>query len=312
MAMSVVYATVNGRLVQENRGGAVTRYIADTLGSVIQTRDASGNQSSSTTYWPFGEVRTQTGTNPSPWGFCGIWGYFKDAASRFYVRLRTLRADLSRWVTVDPLWPGEPAYHYALNLPVQFNDPFGLQVMPAPPWNPKPPPVIAPVPPTGPVTCTPAWNDFVFQYCSWCANQPIKGLCQSLCDAYAGDYYRACHKPPRRPKPGEHWGPRPAPGKGIIAPSPPPPPPPAHCFAPAPDCGPDINDCLKLQAPPNVGGVIGFPNTPACRACCNKIPGKPECGNKWDRCQDSCTAGHWLWYQLWLNQFGGPSGRGLF
>ncbi len=83
MSMSVVYATVNGCLVQENRGGVVTRHVADTLGSVIQTRDAAGNQTSSTTYWPFGEVRTQTGTNPSPWGFCGTLGYFKlDAAAR--------------------------------------------------------------------------------------------------------------------------------------------------------------------------------------------------------------------------------------
>ncbi len=127
MPMAVVYATVNGRLVQENRGGVVTRYVADTLGSVIQTRDSSGNQTSSTTYWPFGEVRTQTGTNPSPWGFCGVWGYYKDAASRFYVRLRTLRADLSRWMTVDPLWPRESAYSYVSSSPTCNIDPSGLK-----------------------------------------------------------------------------------------------------------------------------------------------------------------------------------------
>jgi RHS repeat-associated protein len=128
MPMSVVYATVNGRLVQENRGGVVTRYVPDTLGSVIQTRDAAGNQSSSTTYWPFGEVRTQTGNNPSPWGFCGIWGYFKDAASRLYVRARTLRPDLSRWMTVDPLWPREKAYTYCYANPYAYIDPSGLIV----------------------------------------------------------------------------------------------------------------------------------------------------------------------------------------
>ena len=124
--MSVVYATVNGRLVQENRGGVVTRYVADTLGSVIQTRDASGNQTSSTTYWPFGEVRAQTGNNPSPWGFCGVWGYYKDALARFYVRARVLRADLSRWMTVDPLWPRQKAYEYADSSPTLKVDPTGL------------------------------------------------------------------------------------------------------------------------------------------------------------------------------------------
>ena len=113
MPMSVVYTTVNGRLVEENRGGVVTRYIPDTLGNVIKTTDVNGNITSETTYWPFGEVRTQVGTNPSPWGFCGIWGYLQDAAARLYVRARYLRTDFGRWLTVDPLWPGEAAYGYA-------------------------------------------------------------------------------------------------------------------------------------------------------------------------------------------------------
>jgi hypothetical protein len=39
----------------------------------------TGAQTSSTTYWPYGEVRTQTGTNPSPFGFCGVWGYYTQA-----------------------------------------------------------------------------------------------------------------------------------------------------------------------------------------------------------------------------------------
>ena len=82
MAMSVVYATVNGVLVEEDRGGVVTCYGTDTLGSVIKTTDASGAITSETTFWPFGEVRASSGTNPSPWGFCGTWGYFKDALTR--------------------------------------------------------------------------------------------------------------------------------------------------------------------------------------------------------------------------------------
>ena len=133
MALSVVYATVNGELVEETREGVITTYVSDTLGSVIQTRNAAGTQTSSTTYWPFGEIRTSTGTNPSPWGFCGAWGYFKDALNRLYVRARILRPDLSRWLTVDPLWPRIPAYIYAFNRAVQIADPTGLRpVMPPP------------------------------------------------------------------------------------------------------------------------------------------------------------------------------------
>jgi len=125
--MSVVYATVNGRLVQENLGGVVTRFVADTLGSVIQTRDASGNQTSLMTYWPFGEVRSSSGTNPSPWWFCGVWGYLRDAATRLYVRARYYRPRESRWNTLDPLWPDESPYGYADADPVGRIDPSGMQ-----------------------------------------------------------------------------------------------------------------------------------------------------------------------------------------
>jgi len=128
MAMSVTYATVHGRLVEENRGGVVTEYVPDTLGNVIMTTDESGTVTSTTTYWPFGEVSTQTGTNPSPWGFCGVWGYLTDAVSRMYVRARHYRADTSRWLTVDPIWPTEPAYVYCRTSPATYIDPSGLAI----------------------------------------------------------------------------------------------------------------------------------------------------------------------------------------
>jgi RHS repeat-associated protein len=126
MAMSVTYVTVHGRLREETRGGVTTRYLGDTLGSVIKTTDTSGNVTSTTTYWPFGEVRTQTGTNPSPWGFCGVWGYLTDAVSRMYVRARHYRADTSRWLTVDPLWPSKDAYNYVRTTPTTLIDRSGM------------------------------------------------------------------------------------------------------------------------------------------------------------------------------------------
>ncbi len=126
MPMSVVYATVNGRMVQENRGGTITKYVADTLGSVIQTRNAAGVETSSTTYWPYGEARTSTGTNPSPWGFVGTLGYFRDALTRLYIRARYYIASIGRWNTVDPLWPAVRPYMYASNKPASDTDPTGL------------------------------------------------------------------------------------------------------------------------------------------------------------------------------------------
>jgi len=126
MAMAVTYATVNGRLVQESRGGGVTRYVADTLGSLIQTRDAGGSQTSAVEYWPYGEVRNSSGTNPSPWAFVGTLGYHVDTLARLYVRARILRTDLCRWMSRDPLWPDESAYGYADANPVSRTDPSGL------------------------------------------------------------------------------------------------------------------------------------------------------------------------------------------
>ncbi len=124
--MSTTYATANGRSVREVRNSVSTRYVADPLGSVVQTRSSAGTQTSSTEFWPFGDVRTSSGTNPSPWGFVGTLGYYTDLASRLYVRARYYRTSLSRWMTVDPLWPNSNGYSYVDNAPSRFSDPTGL------------------------------------------------------------------------------------------------------------------------------------------------------------------------------------------
>ena len=119
----VNYTTINGQIVCENRGGVKTLFMPDTLGNVIETRNMdTGAQTSSTTYWPYGEVRTQTGTNPSPFGFCGVWGYYTQAGQPTYVRARYYRPHLGRWQNVDPLWPIEAAYGYVDQSPLQFSD----------------------------------------------------------------------------------------------------------------------------------------------------------------------------------------------
>ena len=129
MPMAVRYTTVDGQVLCENRGGVKTLFMPDTLGNVIETRNMdTGAQTSSTTYWPYGEVRTQTGTNPSPLGFCGVWGYYTQAGQPTYVRARYYRPHLGRWQTVDPLWPWENAYRYAYLDPEANIDPSGEKV----------------------------------------------------------------------------------------------------------------------------------------------------------------------------------------
>ncbi len=115
MPMSVVYTLAPGS-GKPGRGGDTL--CPDTLGSVIQTRDASGNQTPSTTYWPFGEVRTSSGNNL----FYGIWGYYGDAASRLSVRARIL----TRWLTVDAYWPSIASCQYAFSNPITDTDASGM------------------------------------------------------------------------------------------------------------------------------------------------------------------------------------------
>lgn len=127
MAMSVVYSTFCGMVVSETRSGVESDYISDTLGSTIGLMDSAGTMTDRWEYWPFGEVVSRTGTNPTPLTFLGVIGYFQDVLSKLlYVRARNLRVDLARWLTFDPLWPRRSPYSYVGNSPSMRVDPSGL------------------------------------------------------------------------------------------------------------------------------------------------------------------------------------------
>jgi RHS repeat-associated protein len=125
MAMSVVYTTMNGRIIRQNKGGVVHNFVSDPLGSVVMVRDTSGNTVYEAEYDPYGNVQSETGTNPSSLGYVGTLGYIKDSATSMYVRARYLLNNLGRWLTKDPLWPSEPGYVYAGAAPSMWGDPSG-------------------------------------------------------------------------------------------------------------------------------------------------------------------------------------------
>ena len=81
MAMSVVYTTVNGQILSESRGGTVSHFVPDTLGSVVMVRDTFGNTVYEAEYDPYGNVQSESGTNPSSLGYVGTLGYIKDEAA---------------------------------------------------------------------------------------------------------------------------------------------------------------------------------------------------------------------------------------
>ena len=103
MALSVRVSNMNGEIVGEKRGGQHRVLTSDPQGNVIDVRDSSGTQLASYNYWPYGGLRTSTGSIVNPWRYSGAWGAYFDGAS-YYMRARVFRPDLTRWMTVDPLW----------------------------------------------------------------------------------------------------------------------------------------------------------------------------------------------------------------
>ena len=138
MAMSVVYATINGQIVSENRGGVISYYAPDNLGSTVALLDATGTVTDTFTYWPYGEIQSHVGSSITPFTFCGTLGYYTDVlGSQIYVRARYLRQALTRWQSFDPLWPSQRPYSYVDNMPTSKVDWLGLGPLDCeggPPW----------------------------------------------------------------------------------------------------------------------------------------------------------------------------------
>ena len=128
MAMSVVYATINGQIVSENRGGVISYYVPDNLGSTVALLDATGTVTDTFTYWPYGEIQSHVGSSLTPFTFCGTLGYYLDVVgSQMYVRARYLRQALTRWLTKDPVsFFLAGLYLYSKSSPIVWSDAAGL------------------------------------------------------------------------------------------------------------------------------------------------------------------------------------------
>lgn len=130
--MAVTYCNFGGRLIGEVRNGVASSYLPDTEGNIIGITDSAGNVTDTIDYHAFGEVASRTGTTPTPFLYRGALGYYTDQPSgRIYVRARTYMPNLARWLTVDPMWPEQPAYTYVFNNPITGSDPTGKL-----PWSP--------------------------------------------------------------------------------------------------------------------------------------------------------------------------------
>lgn len=131
MAMRVRYTVLDGEVISETRGGVERDYVPDPLGSTVALLDNTQTQTDTFTYWPYGEVRTRTGSTATPLQFVGPAGYYRDSASRTYVRARYLDTAKGRWMNQDPIeFYSEDAnlYRYVANNPLLWMDPTGEQI----------------------------------------------------------------------------------------------------------------------------------------------------------------------------------------
>lgn len=125
---TTTYFTVEGEILGEDRAGTKRDYVPDPLGSVRALLNSSQSQTDTYSYWPYGETQASTGSSANPMRFIGSLGGRHDHANRSYFRVREFEKRCSRWLTVDPLWPSQPTYAYALNNPATYRDPSGTLV----------------------------------------------------------------------------------------------------------------------------------------------------------------------------------------
>src|SRR5438132_937455 len=103
MAMKARYEVINGEVIAEKRGGVRRCYVPDSIGNTVALLDNMQTQTDTFAYWPFGEVRTRTGTTGTPFQNGGTLGYYRDSTSKTYVRRRHVDTAKGRWLTKDPL-----------------------------------------------------------------------------------------------------------------------------------------------------------------------------------------------------------------
>ncbi len=126
--MTVRYTVFDGEIVEENRNGTIRDYLPDAIGSTVALLDSSQAKTDTFTYWPYGEIKTRTGSTASPFQYVGVLGYYQDSDRLNYVRARYLNNTLARWTSRDPVSyaTASHAYSYASNSPATHVDPSGL------------------------------------------------------------------------------------------------------------------------------------------------------------------------------------------
>ncbi len=139
----VNYLTIDGEIVSETRGGVDSDYIPDPLGSTAKLINTSQQITDGFYWWPYGEQRSRSGLNATPFGFVGTAGYFTDSTgNRIHVQTKSYRPNYAGWQQEGSNWQDDlGALQYTYASPVTLINPTGEQACP-PGWchRPWPPP----------------------------------------------------------------------------------------------------------------------------------------------------------------------------
>ncbi|MGB8323367.1 MAG: RHS repeat-associated core domain-containing protein, partial [Candidatus Acidiferrum sp.] len=108
------------------RSGATSYYEQDGLGSVTSLTNAAGTVAQTYTYDSFGNLIASTGSLINNFRYTGR--EFDTETGLYFYRARFYDPAAGRFVREDPAGfeAGLNFYRYAVNNPINFNDPFGL------------------------------------------------------------------------------------------------------------------------------------------------------------------------------------------
>src|SRR5206468_2154957 len=120
------FYTIDGQMIGYD-DGSQKDFLTDALGSVTAEVNQTGNTKTfDGRYKPYGGDLNSNGTRGS-FGWVGTWGYRGTGlgCSTHYVRARMFSSLNGVWTTIDPQWPSQPKYIYAMNRPSAMVDPSG-------------------------------------------------------------------------------------------------------------------------------------------------------------------------------------------
>jgi RHS repeat-associated protein len=110
------------------RSGTGSFYQSDLLGSITSLSNSSGALANTYSYDSFGKLSASTGTLTNPFQYTGR--EFDPETGIYEYRMRYYDQNVGRFISEDPInfRGGIDFYAYTLNNPVNWIDPFGLEV----------------------------------------------------------------------------------------------------------------------------------------------------------------------------------------